>query len=470
MFAALGLLPLGDNPGHEVRERYAVLQEFLAGSRQFGSQRRETEKLAFEVALENLAAVAGYPDALRLTWSLEASEVEDMKDGIAATDGDVTVRLAFNELGSPEIAVEKAEKPLKEIPASLKKLPAIKALTERRTQLKKQLVRMRAALEQAMQRGDTFTASELQGLLEHPGLRPLLQSLVFVSESGSGRLPICRIVAFRGKRLAAHRPSLRLLHRGDWPDWQRRVFLEEWIQPFKQVFRELYTLTESEKKQDRVTRYGGHQVQPGRAIGILQKRGWIARYEEGVTKTNHKLGITAHPARGHQPVYSCRTLRVLSWSRLCSPNPATNSRFHSPRFHLCSSQKRCATLTSWYLLRVQRDSIRKPANRRLRCASTWLSRPLRCSGWTTSCFLERHVAITGKLAEYRVHMGSSVVHQLGLKATLVIVAVRQPQRGRLFLPFVDDDPRTAELVVEGDSASLATTRLRIRRFWGQIIG
>jgi hypothetical protein len=28
----------------------------------------------------------------------------------------------------------------------------------------------------------------------------------------------------------------------------------------------------------------------------------------------------------------------------------------------------------------------------------------------------------------------------------VIVAVRQPQRGRIFLPFVDDDPRTAEIV------------------------
>lgn len=441
---ALGLLPLGDNPGHEVRERYAVLQEFLAGSRQFGSQRRETEKLAFEVALENLAAVAGYPDALRLTWSLEASEVEDMKDGIAATDGDVTVRLAFNELGSPEIAVEKAEKPLKEIPASLKKLPAIKALTERRTQLKKQLVRMRAALEQAMQRGDTFTASELQGLLEHPGLRPLLQSLVFVSESGLADFPSAGSLLFGEKGLLRIAHPYDLLHRGDWPDWQRRVFLEEWIQPFKQVFRELYTLTESEKKQDRVTRYGGHQVQPGRAIGILQKRGWIARYEEGVTKTNHKLGITAH---------------LLADINLYTPADIEGVELESIVFTKSGDEKPIplSEIPPVLFSETMRDldlvvSVASSTGFDPEASESTIEMRQHVVEQTASllrldnvCFLERHVAITGKLAEYRVHMGSSVVHQLA-KGELVIVAVRQPQRGRLFLPFVDDDPRTAELV------------------------
>ena len=60
-------------------------------------------------------------------------------------------------------------------------------------------------------------------------------------------------------------------------------------------------------------------------------------------------------------------------------------------------------------------------------------------------FLERHVLVKGKLAEYTVHLGSGVVHQQA-RGELVIVAVRQPQRGRLFLPFVDDDPRSAEIV------------------------
>jgi hypothetical protein len=56
-----------------------------------------------------------------------------------------------------------------------------------------------------------------------------------------------------------------------------------------------------------------------------------------------------------------------------------------------------------------------------------------------------HAKIEGKLARYSVHLGSAVVHtQPG--GHLCIVPVHAQHRGRLFLPFVDDDPRTAEVV------------------------
>ena len=56
-----------------------------------------------------------------------------------------------------------------------------------------------------------------------------------------------------------------------------------------------------------------------------------------------------------------------------------------------------------------------------------------------------HVLIDGKLGKYSVHLGSGVVHrQPG--GSLCIIPVHSQHRGRLFLPFADDDPRTAEVI------------------------
>jgi hypothetical protein len=56
-----------------------------------------------------------------------------------------------------------------------------------------------------------------------------------------------------------------------------------------------------------------------------------------------------------------------------------------------------------------------------------------------------HALIKGDLANYTVHLGSAVVHrQPG--GSLCIVPVHAQHRGRLFLPFADDDPRTAEVM------------------------
>ncbi len=56
-----------------------------------------------------------------------------------------------------------------------------------------------------------------------------------------------------------------------------------------------------------------------------------------------------------------------------------------------------------------------------------------------------HVMIDGKLGNYTVHLGSGTVHRMP-GGSLCIVAVYAQHRGRLFLPFADDDPRTAEIV------------------------
>ena len=49
------------------------------------------------------------------------------------------------------------------------------------------------------------------------------------------------------------------------------------------------------------------------------------------------------------------------------------------------------------------------------------------------------------MGEYSVHIGSAVVHKM-TSGYLSILPVHSQHRGRIFLPFIDDDPRSAELL------------------------
>lgn len=56
-----------------------------------------------------------------------------------------------------------------------------------------------------------------------------------------------------------------------------------------------------------------------------------------------------------------------------------------------------------------------------------------------------HAFIKGTLGQYTVHLGSAVVHKMAGGA-VHILPVHSQHRGRIFLPFLDDDPKTAEII------------------------
>jgi hypothetical protein len=56
-----------------------------------------------------------------------------------------------------------------------------------------------------------------------------------------------------------------------------------------------------------------------------------------------------------------------------------------------------------------------------------------------------HALIKDEIGTYSVHLGSVIVHrQPG--GSICILSVSYQHLGRLFLPFVDDDPKTAEIM------------------------
>jgi predicted DNA-binding WGR domain protein len=58
---------------------------------------------------------------------------------------------------------------------------------------------------------------------------------------------------------------------------------------------------------------------------------------------------------------------------------------------------------------------------------------------------DNHAIIKGYYAEYSLHLGSGNIHRLP-GGSLAIIPVHAQHRGRIFLPFADDDPKTAEVV------------------------
>jgi len=62
-------------------------------------------------------------------------------------------------------------------------------------------------------------------------------------------------------------------------------------------------------------------------------------------------------------------------------------------------------------------------------------------------FSENHVLIKGERAEYSIHLGSGLIHQKAGSA-INVLPVHSQHRGRVFLPFIDDDPKTAEIMAK----------------------
>jgi hypothetical protein len=58
---------------------------------------------------------------------------------------------------------------------------------------------------------------------------------------------------------------------------------------------------------------------------------------------------------------------------------------------------------------------------------------------------ESRALIEGHLGSYSIHLGSGIVHRQPGGA-LCIIPVHSQHRGRIFLPFADDDPKTAEVL------------------------
>jgi hypothetical protein len=442
----LGLLPLpfgADERRRELLARYQMLQKFLRESRSFGALRQASEKLAYSIGLANLARTAGYPDPQRLSWAMESEAVADLRNGpVEAVDSEVRGVLSVNPLGEPEIRFEKNSKVLKDLPAALRKSPALAALRARKSELSKQSSRMRRSLEEAMIRGDRFEMAELRELEAHPLLRPMIGSLLFVGEGGDVRW-YSALDEASGHQRIAH--AADLLRSGQWSEFQRTCVDRTHIQPFKQAFRELYLLTDAERaNQTYSARYEGQQVNPQQALAIVGKRGWVNVPDEGIRKTFHGDNISVwitFLGGWLTPVeVDGLTVEHIAFANRSTGAPIALDQIDERIF---SETMRDVDLMVSVAHRGGVDPEAAASTVEMR--ASLLREVIRLMKIGNVRIAGSHAFVDGKTGAYNIHLGSGVVHrQPG--GSICIVPVHSQHRGRLFLPFADDDPKTAEVI------------------------
>ncbi|MEM9806981.1 MAG: DUF4132 domain-containing protein, partial [Cyanobacteria bacterium P01_D01_bin.56] len=389
-----------------------------------------------------------------LEWAMEGVAISDLAQGpVSIVIDEVTVNLNLTETGEPHINVMKKGKPLKNIPAKLKKNPDIKALQERKRSITRQASRMRESLETAMCRGDEFTGAELKQLLTHPVLRPILQQLVFVDTTLTtwGYPAEDSLQNYDGSSVALTATMrLQLAHPTDlaqgnvWHLWQEYCFAQEWIQPFKQVFRELYVLTAAEQQGRGSRRYAGHQINPRQSLALLGQRGWITHPEEGVRRTFHDENLLVW-IDFEEGWYTPTEVEGFTLDQVCF----VDRQHHKPVAlaqvppKVFSEVMRDLDLVVSVAHRGGVDPEASASTVEMRAALIReTNRLLRIDNVQIK---DSHALIEGQLGSYTLHLGSATVHRQPGGA-LCIVPVHSQHRGRLFLPFADNDPKTAEVI------------------------
>lgn len=450
LLMAYPLIPLKDDG--DLQTRYLFIQQFLKESRNFGAQRAASEKTASEVALTNLAHNAGYSDAMRLTLRMEtrlAAQNAPLFDWQAIDD--VRLRLMVDDQGVTTLVCEKAGKLLKSVPSKLKKHEVLLRLNEVKKQMVEQQRRARRMLETALEEATTFTAGEIAMLMDNPVIAPMLRRLVFMKDAAFGMTDGKTLIATDGsvvrlmdtdELVIAH--PFHLWKAQQWLPWQKYLFANQIVQPIKQVFRELYIKTPDELGRTTSLRYAGHQIQPSKTLATLKTRRWLADPEEGLQKVFYKENIVAtiwaladwfSPADIEAP--------TLEWVVFLDRKTGKQMKIDDVPDLLFSEVMRDVDLAVSVAHVGGVDPETSHSTMEMRAAILSFTLPLfRLNNVEIK---DRHAIINGELAQYSVHLGSGVVHQIG-GTMLSVLPVHSQHRGKLFLPFVDEDPKTAEII------------------------
>ena len=460
LVASYSLIPLAKNKIKDALSRYKFLQNFLKESKQFGAQRRASEAKAFEVSLENLSRNMGYSDVTRLTWAMESEMMAEMKKYFEPKKiQDYSVYIEIDELGQSSIKYEKDGKALKSLPTKIKTEKYIEEIKEVHKNLKEQYSRSRKMLEQSMEDGVEFYAYEIKTLSTNPVVAPLIKDLVFKVDNILGYYEDNRLVGFDKKSkkvilienidkdiLLTIAHPFDLFNSKQWSLYQQDILEREVKQVFKQVFRELYIKTKDELKMDKSRRYAGHQIQPSKTVALLKTRRWIVDDYEGLQKVYYKENIIA------------KMYAMTDWyspAEVEAPTIEDIVFYDRKTFELMTIEDVPDLIFSEVMRDIDLvvsvahvgDVDPEASQSTIEMRKAIIEFNAKLFKLKNITFTESHALIKGTRAEYSIHLGSGVIHQKA-GATIEVLPVHSQHRGRIFLPFIDEDPKTAEIMAK----------------------
>lgn len=432
--------------------RYEFLQKFLKESKQFGAQRRASEAKCVEVALKNMATSLGYADELRLTLAMETALVAASSTYFEGVVIDAyTVKANILNNGEAEVQILKDGKKLKTIPTVLKKQEDFLTIKEFVTKLKNQRSRLIKMFEQAMENQENYSVGELRKLVQNPVAKPILDKFVYVVCGDEKlHLDLLKKILETNKDTTQLRLAhpIDLYHSGTWKTWQKYFYDMQMEtgekQPFKQVFRELYIKLPEEKDAFDSRMFAGNQIQPAKTVGALKNRRWVADYENGLQKIYYKDNIIA-------TIYA-----MADWF---SPADTESPTLEYVCFY---DRKTFAPLRISEVPDVIYSEVMRDVDLAVSVAHAGGVDPLASHSTVEmrKVIIEfniqlfkldnvtvegSHAFVKGSYGEYSIHLGSGIIHKVG-GHQINVLPVHSQKRGKMFLPFVDDDPKTAEIV------------------------
>lgn len=441
------IAPLKDEK--DLLERYLYVQQFLKESKTFGVQRQASEKRCREIAMMNLARNAKFNSVDRLIWNMESKITDTYRDVLSPKPiEDIEIWIEVDELGQNDICVRKAGKKLKSIPARLKNNEEVKRIKEAHQLFCQQYQRTREMFERAMEERTEYDCSEIEIMANHIIAGPLLRRLVMISKDAIGFYDHGSLVF--GEKGEPYGDKIRIAHTFDlyqnhvWQEFQHYLYRNQIVQPFKQVFRELYLKLEEELEHTYTKRYTSYQIQTSQAAAALKKRGWNVSYEYGLEKVCHKEDTVVHLAADADwfspSDIEAPSIDYVEFSHCRLNEPLTIAEVDDVLF---SEMMRDVDLAVSLAFIGGVDPITSTSTLELRKAIiTCTCQLMKLS----NVQIEGHFAhIAGKYNEYSVHLGSGVVHQKAA-GNIHIIPVWSGNRGKVYLPFLDEDPLTVQIV------------------------
>ena len=355
-----------------------------------------------------------------------------------------SVWLEADDSGKVSLNVKKGDKKLKSVPAALKKDEYIVDLNEAKKTFTEQYRRTKIMMEESMESENEYFVSEILDMAKDPVIGKLVGRLLFKKDDFFGFPEDIEAQDFKDTDtlLVAH-PS-HLYAAGRWHEFQKICYDKQIVQPFKQIFRELYVKTEEEKNLTESMRYAGNQINPQQTVGVLRGRRWIADAEDGLQKVYYKENIIAtiyaladwfSPSDIEAP--------TLEWVAFYDRKTFERKPICEIPDIIYSEVMRDVDLAVSVAHAGQIDPEMSHSTIEMRRAIAEFVVPMfKLSNVT---FTDSHALIKGTRGNYTIHLGSGVIHQEG-GPMINVLPVHSQSRGRIFLPFVDDDPKTSEIM------------------------
>lgn len=441
------IVPLSDDK--DLLERYMQIQLFAKEAKQFGAQRQQSEKRCAQIAMINLARNSRFESDTRLAWMMESTLVKQYEHLLQPqTISEYECKIEFDSYGKNQIIITKNGKRLTSTPAKIKKTEAFKELSEIHKKWNEQYRRSKEMLETAMCERTLLSKEELDAIAQNPVVSKMLHSLVLCQKDQfgfykEGMLELLnRETVLLDEARIAH--AYDLYHAQVWHDYQQKIFNEKMIQPFKQVFRELYLKLEDELEVNHSMRYSGYQIQVKKAAAALKTRKWNTSYESGIERICYKDDLI-----------------VNLWANAdwFSPSDIEAPAIDDVSFISRKEGKKVLIkdISPIMYSEIMRDldmavSIGYVGGVDPQTSSSTMELRAEIIRFTMQLMklenvsIEGHFAnIKGTLNNYSVHLGSGTVNQSEAGA-IHILPVHSQKRGKLYLPFLDEDPKTAEIL------------------------